>query len=109
MCSSPLAADPNAQTSRRQKPPRDAGGANAPAQLAALVEEFFERELELNPLLATSIGDERYNDRLANSLGPEYRAHNQEYLGRLLHPGTERIDHHVGLYCAQSPLNRRQQ
>ncbi len=68
----------------------------ASAQLASLVEAFFERELELNPLLATSIGDNRYNDRLANSLSPEYRreyrAHNQEYLDRLLAIDPEQLE-----------------
>jgi uncharacterized protein (DUF885 family) len=70
--------------------------ANASAELSALVEEFFERELQLNPLLATSIGDDRYNDRLANSLSPEYRrenrAHNQEYLDRLLAIDPEALE-----------------
>jgi len=60
----------------------------ASAELSALVEEFFERELELNPLSATAIGDERFNDRMANSIGPEYRerttALNREYLERVL-------------------------
>jgi uncharacterized protein (DUF885 family) len=60
----------------------------ASAELDALVEDFFERELEMNPLLATSIGDDRYNDRLANSISPEYRreseALNREYLQRIL-------------------------
>lgn len=61
---------------------------DASAELKVLVEEFFQRELEMNPLLASSIGDKRYNDRLANSLSPEYRQqdrmHNREYLDRLL-------------------------
>jgi uncharacterized protein (DUF885 family) len=60
----------------------------AAAELSVLVEEFFERNLELNPLLATSIGDDRYNDRLANSLSPEYlqqnEALNREYLQRVM-------------------------
>jgi uncharacterized protein (DUF885 family) len=60
----------------------------ASAELNALVEEFFERELEQNPLSATAIGDERFNDRMANSIGPEYRerseALDREYLERLL-------------------------
>jgi uncharacterized protein (DUF885 family) len=60
----------------------------ASAELAAMVEEFFERELELNPLSATAIGDERYNDRMANQIGPEYRERsatlNREYLERVL-------------------------
>ena len=60
----------------------------ASAELNALVEEFFERELEQNPLSATAIGDERFNDRMANSIGPEYRersaALNREFLERVL-------------------------
>jgi uncharacterized protein (DUF885 family) len=42
----------------------------------------------MNPLLATSIGDDRYNDRLANEISPEYRqqaeALNRRCLDRLL-------------------------
>jgi uncharacterized protein (DUF885 family) len=60
----------------------------ASAELSALVQEFFERNLEMNPLLATSIGDDRYNDRLANEISPEYRqqaeALNRRCLDRLL-------------------------
>jgi len=60
----------------------------ASAELSALVEEYFERQLELNPLSATAIGDERFNDRMANNIGPEYRerstALNREYLERVL-------------------------
>jgi len=54
--------------------------ATAPAQINAadalhtLFDEQFERNLELNPLSATFIGDYRYNDRLANSNSPEYIA-----------------------------------
>ena len=42
--------------------------------LDALFEEHFERGLEMNPIRATFIGDNRYNDRLANTNSPEYRA-----------------------------------
>lgn len=60
----------------------------AAAELNALVEEYFDKLLELNPLYATSIGDYRYNDRLANTLGPDYLAQaealDREYLERLL-------------------------
>ncbi len=56
--------------------------------LHELFAEYFERELELNPLSATFVGDDRYNDRLANFLGPEHQAASlafeQEYLARLL-------------------------
>jgi uncharacterized protein (DUF885 family) len=55
--------------------------------MAEMFEEYFERELELNPLEATSIGDYRYNDRLANSIGAEYieATHqlDEEFLNRI--------------------------
>ena len=56
-------------------------------QLNAMYEEYFERDLELNPLRATFIGDNRWNDRLPNYLGPEHRATQKalwkEYLDKL--------------------------
>ena len=36
---------------------------DAAADLATLFDEHWERNLELNPLSATAIGDYRYNDR----------------------------------------------
>jgi len=58
------------------------------AQLAALFDEQFERNLELNPLSATSIGDDRFDDRMAISNSQEYRdadkALDEEFLARLL-------------------------
>ncbi len=80
-----------------QSPVVDAAGANqdaeqqaadASAELTALVEEYFQGELEFNPVFATAIGDHRYDDRLANSISPEYlreyEAFNREYLDRVL-------------------------
>ncbi len=74
-----------------QKPAEETAGQTpeqAAAELNALVEEYFERVLELNPLYATSIGDYRYNDRMANTLSPEHiektAALDREYLERLL-------------------------
>ena len=61
---------------------------DAGAQMHALFDEHFERDLEMNPLNATFIGDDRYNDRLANSNSPEYmaaaQAMDEEFLQRLL-------------------------
>ena len=61
---------------------------SASATLAALVDEYFDRSLELNPLLATMIGEDGYDDRLANSISPEYLAQTEaldtEFLERLL-------------------------
>jgi uncharacterized protein (DUF885 family) len=58
------------------------------AVLNALVEEYFDKVLEMNPLYATSIGDHRFDNHLANNIGPEYRrkseALDREYLERVL-------------------------
>ncbi len=51
-----------------------APAADAGQPLNALVERYFEDMLPLNPVLATYIGDNRYNDRMPNFLGAEYRA-----------------------------------
>ncbi len=52
-------------------------GSNDPPMLVEhlnqVYEEYFERNLELNPLRATFIGDNRWNDRFPNSLGPQHR------------------------------------
>ncbi len=60
---------------------------DAPAALAALLDEHFERKLELKPRFATRIGDYRYNDRLAITIGPDHRwavrKLNQEFLQKL--------------------------
>jgi uncharacterized protein (DUF885 family) len=41
--------------------------------LNSLVEEYFERQLELSPMNATAIGDPRYDDRLDDSTSPGFR------------------------------------
>ena len=48
--------------------------ATAPERLDALLEAYWEDTLQRNPVLATSIGDLRYNDRFPNSIGPDYIA-----------------------------------
>jgi len=70
------------------QPAAAARPANAQAgRLNDLVEEYFERYLELNPLLATSIGDPRYNDRFEVSISPQWRSRaeklEREYLTRV--------------------------
>ncbi len=57
------------------------------AEFDSLVEDYFEAYLKLNPLSATFIGDMRHNDRLANSLGPQYRADSE----RLSRDSLERL------------------
>ena len=82
-CSDPQPADP---------PASPAGGAaavgsvaQAPAEaLNALYEAYFEELLALYPLLATSIGDDRYNDQYPNTLSPEFRERSRGFHERYL-------------------------
>jgi uncharacterized protein (DUF885 family) len=64
--------------------------------LAALVEEYFERNLEFSPLSATSMGDDRYDDKVANFLSPQHiaaeEALDQEFLERLLEIDTSALE-----------------
>ena len=66
----------------------EGSSADHAAALDELVEGYFDELLVLNPLYATFIGDNRYNDRLANSLSPEHieksRALERKYLVALL-------------------------
>ncbi len=66
----------------------EAGPIDQAAALDELVEAYFEENLVLNPLTATFIGDNRFNDRLANSLSPEYietsKALERKYLAAVL-------------------------
>ena len=43
------------------------------AELNALVEEYFDRQLELSPMNATAIGESRYDDRLDETTSPGFR------------------------------------
>ena len=80
--------------------------------LHALFDEFFERGLELNPLRATSIGDYRFNDKFANSIGPEHREANrimdEEFLTRLLEVDREQLSRQDQLSYDMFRLNREQ-
>jgi uncharacterized protein (DUF885 family) len=71
--------------------PKPPAAAVAPAaagqQLNALFDRYFEDMLRLNPVMATYIGDHRYDDQLPNSIGPAYRAEaralNERYLAEV--------------------------
>ena len=56
-------------------------------KLNAIFDAYFEEYLKQNPLLATSIGDPRYNDRFVVSISPEAIAAEQklqrDYLARV--------------------------
>jgi uncharacterized protein (DUF885 family) len=70
--------------------------AQAPADLDALFESWFEANLELNPVFATFVGDNRYNDRFPVSISPAERAKaealDREYLKRIEAVDSKRLD-----------------
>jgi uncharacterized protein (DUF885 family) len=43
-------------------------------QLHRIVDDYFEEMLRRNPIIATYVGDPRYNDRLANDISPRHVA-----------------------------------
>ena len=59
--------------------------------LNALVEEYFDRQLELLPMAATSIGDSRYDDRLDETTSPGFRER-QHALDQAFLERVRRID-----------------
>lgn len=85
---------------------------DAGAAANGLYVEFFERGLELDPLRATRIGDYRYNDRLANSIGPAYReaslAMDKEFLARLLEIDRQQLSRQDQLSYDMFKLDRQQ-
>lgn len=74
-------------------------------RLETIVESYFDKTLEMNPVYATFIGDHRWDDRLPNSLGEAYRedaiALEREYLAKIrtidpsLLSGQDRITYDV--------------
>ena len=63
--------------------PVDTPAEGAGTDLARLAEEAWEGTLAAQPVMATSIGDRRFDDRLAD-LRPEARAAERNRLGRLV-------------------------
>jgi uncharacterized protein (DUF885 family) len=61
-----------------------AGAASADERLTQLVEAHFEETLVLNPVRATMIGDNRYNDRFTNTLSDEHRSRRRALYERSL-------------------------
>jgi uncharacterized protein (DUF885 family) len=89
-----------------------ADAADSTETLHALFDEFFERGLELNPTRATAIGDYRYNDKFANSIGPEHRETSrqmdEEFLTRLLAIDRSQLSRQDRLSYDMFKLNREQ-
>ena len=67
-----LAASPG--YAAQSAPAAGAGASSDSAALHKLFEDYFERQLELNPLSATFIGDHRYDDKFTNNISPEFIA-----------------------------------
>ncbi len=94
------------------EPAAEAPQINAGEALQALFDEHFERNLELNPLSATFIGDYRYNDRMANTNSPEYiakaTAMDEEFLARLLKIDRQQLGYQDQLSYDIFQINREQ-
>ncbi|HRX87872.1 MAG TPA: DUF885 domain-containing protein [Steroidobacteraceae bacterium] len=77
---------------QRAVPPTEALPATT---LAALVDEYFERQLQQFPTMATAIGDARYNDRLEASASRQFWQQvatiEQTYLDRVEALDAERL------------------
>ena len=54
------------------------------ARLKVLLEDYFQASLERSPILATAIGDDRYNDRFPNTLTPVFREQSRVFFERWL-------------------------
>jgi uncharacterized protein (DUF885 family) len=77
-------------------PPAASTAPPAGEALSSLVEAYFEAALALNPVAATYLGDDRYNDRIAIDISPGHRATVRELEGRYLAEaeaiGPEQLD-----------------
>ncbi len=96
-CTALAACSPKAQPVTPEATKANATATTSASKEAhALFEEYFEEGLEMLPIMATFIGDNRYNDRLANSIGPEfiakYQASARSYLDRLATIDAAKLD-----------------
>ena len=59
----------------------------AATELNKIVEAYWDRYIELNPLVGTFNGDYRFNDRIENTISPQYLADtlamDREFLAKL--------------------------
>jgi len=96
--------------SKEQPTEMQTAAEDSTAALNALVDEHFERSLALSPINATSIGDDRYDDQYANSIGPEHReasrALDEEFLRRILAIKRDGLSHQDKLSYDIFKLNR---
>ena len=98
--------------SGEQQATESAPKVTASEALHALFGEHFEESLELNPVRASFIGDDRYNHRIANSIGEEHIARSLEldkrYLARLLEIDRDELDYQDQLSYDLFRINREQ-
>jgi uncharacterized protein (DUF885 family) len=70
--------------------------AAAVQRLDALYDEFWQESLRRSPVLATFVGDPRYNDQLPNTLTAEYQAEalamHERFLARARAIGGDRLE-----------------
>ena len=70
------------ETDSQPVAPQDSASAGASTEAVAseaqqaneIFEAYFQKQLELNPIYASAIGDDRYNDRFAVTISPEWQA-----------------------------------
>src|SRR5690349_11252283 len=88
-----------------------AGAADRAAELGRLYAEFWEENLQLNPVTATYAGDPRYNGELPNSFSLEYqeqqRAFQKKYLERARAIGADGLTGQDRLSYDIFTLNRQ--
>lgn len=86
----------------------------ASKKLNQLFEQNFEQGLALNPIQATAIGDNRFNDQLPNFLSPEFRKKSHDFtvewlqkvkeIDRDLLTGQDRLSYDVFIYQSEMAL-----
>ena len=52
--------------------------AEAAKSLHAVFDDFWEKTMQLNPVYATYVGDNRFNDQFTNDIGPEWRKESEQ-------------------------------
>lgn len=61
-----------------------------------IFEAYFQKQLELNPIYASAIGDDRYDDRFAVTIAPEWRAEalavDKDFLARIQRVNESLLD-----------------
>src|SRR5687768_12882636 len=81
------AADAPAPTAAAPAEPATAQRQGGEAEFDRLLEDWWELELKNSPILATSIGDLRYNDQLVDTYTEAFRAEDlareKEFLQRI--------------------------